>query len=157
MPKVVSALELPLQPKRPGVTVADWLAEEIVAAIHDGRLQPGTRLPATRDLAQQYRVVRGTVIAVFDQLRTKGLLTAKVGAGTWVAHDASDRPIIRASRHSVQSRDNARPIVRPFRPYEPAVEAFPVGIWSRLTARRWQRVSRELLQNGELGGYWPLR
>jgi len=45
MPKVVSALELPLQPKAPGVTLADWLSAEIVAAIRDGRLQPGTRLP----------------------------------------------------------------------------------------------------------------
>jgi len=63
MPKVVSALELPLQPKAPGVTLADWLSAEIVAAIRDGRLRPGARLPATRDLAQQYGVARGTVKA----------------------------------------------------------------------------------------------
>ena len=157
MPKVVSALELPLQPKAPGVTLADWLSAEIVAAIRDGRLQPGTRLPATRDLAQQYRVARGTVIAVFDRLRTEGLIATRVGAGTWVANEASNRPMVGAARRSPQSRDNAPPLVRPFRPYEPAVEAFPVGIWSRLTARRWQRMSRELLQSGHLGGYWPLR
>lgn len=157
MPKVVSALELPLQPKAPGVTLADWLSAEIVAAIRDGRLQPGTRLPATRDLAQQYGVARGTVIAVFDRLRSEGLLATRVGAGTWVANEASDRPMVRAARQSPQSRDNAPPLVRPFRPYEPSVEAFPVAIWSRLTVRRWQRMSRELLQSGHLGGYWPLR
>ena len=88
MPKVVSALELPLQPKAPGATLADWLSAEIVAAIHDGRLQPGARLPATRDLAQQYGVARGTVIAVFERLRTEGLIATKVGAGTWVANEA---------------------------------------------------------------------
>jgi len=93
MPKVVSALELPLQPKPPGVTVADWLESEIVAAIHDSRLQPGTRLPVTRDLAQQYGVERGTVIAVFDRLHTDGIITARVGAGSLVAHDAPDRPL----------------------------------------------------------------
>lgn len=109
MPKVVSALELPLQPKAPGVTLADWLSAEIVAAIRDGRLQPGTRLPATRDLAQQYRVARGTVIAVFDRLRTEGLIATRVGAGTWVANEASNRPMVGAARRSPQSRDNAPP------------------------------------------------
>lgn len=159
MPKSVSALELPLRPKPAGMALADWLSSELTDAIHSGRLQPGARLPATRDFAGQYNISRGTVLAVFEQLRSEGLVVTRVGAGTWVAKTVLEGPSVRRTATSRPDRTagGAPLIVRPFRPYEPAVEAFPVHIWSRLTTRRWQRISRELLQSGHLGGYWPLR
>ncbi|HWO31928.1 MAG TPA: winged helix-turn-helix domain-containing protein [Candidatus Acidoferrum sp.] len=56
----------------------------IARAILGRRLQPGTRLPATRDFAQQYNVSRGTVVTAFEQLQAEGYLVGMVGAGTWV-------------------------------------------------------------------------
>jgi GntR family transcriptional regulator/MocR family aminotransferase len=53
-------------------------------AILHGRLAPGTRLPPTRDLAQQLGVSRQTVLAAYDQLTAEGYLRGGVGQGTFV-------------------------------------------------------------------------
>jgi len=55
------------------------------AAIRDGRLAAGTRLPATRTLAADLRIARNSVADVYAQLVAEGWLTSRVGAGTWVA------------------------------------------------------------------------
>ena len=61
------------------------LARALRAAILDGRLRGGARLPASRDMAAQLRVARNTVIAAYEQLRVEGYVSARVGAGTYVA------------------------------------------------------------------------
>ena len=78
---------LPLAlPQRPaGMGAIHWLAEAIRAEILEGRLAPGTRLPATRDLARQYELARGTVVSAFAQLASEGYVVARVGAGTVVS------------------------------------------------------------------------
>ena len=55
------------------------------SAIRDGRLAPGARLPATRALAGELGVARGTVTAAYGQLVAEGYLSARRGAGTVVA------------------------------------------------------------------------
>jgi GntR family transcriptional regulator/MocR family aminotransferase len=44
------------------------LERALRAAIRDGRLAPGTRLPATQVLADELGVARGTVTVTYDQL-----------------------------------------------------------------------------------------
>src|ERR1700754_4833095 len=65
------------------------------AAIVDGRLPVGERLPPTRVLAADLGVARGSVATAYERLIAEGYLTARVGAGTFVAAvDAggSERP-----------------------------------------------------------------
>lgn len=57
-------LHLELSPTRP----ARSLEVVLRAALLDGRLQPGTRLPAARTLAIDLGVSRNTVSAVYEQL-----------------------------------------------------------------------------------------
>jgi GntR family transcriptional regulator / MocR family aminotransferase len=57
---------------------------ELRQAIRDGRLTTGTRLPSSRDLAEQLDVSRGTVTAAYAQLVGEGYLSAKRGSGTTV-------------------------------------------------------------------------
>ena len=54
------------------------------AAIREGRLAAGTRLPATRTLATDLGIARNSVADVYAQLVAEGWLTSRVGAGTWV-------------------------------------------------------------------------
>ncbi|MEV5518139.1 winged helix-turn-helix domain-containing protein, partial [Streptomyces flaveolus] len=54
-------------------------------AVRDGRLAPGARLPATRRLAAELGISRGTAKAAYDQLVAEGYLTARQGSGTRVA------------------------------------------------------------------------
>ena len=43
------------------------LYAELRGSILEGRLRPGTRLPASRDFARQHSLSRGTVVVVFER------------------------------------------------------------------------------------------
>ncbi|MGW3197569.1 GntR family transcriptional regulator [Streptomyces sp. NPDC001118] len=61
------------------------VADHIEARIRAGELQPGARLPAERDLAQEYGVAYLTVRRAAQVLRERGLIQTVHGRGTYVA------------------------------------------------------------------------
>src|SRR5438876_1203232 len=65
--------------------MATWLAGELRAAIADGRLPPGTALPATRALGADLGISRGVVVEAYQRLRDEALISGRPGAGTRVA------------------------------------------------------------------------
>jgi GntR family transcriptional regulator / MocR family aminotransferase len=70
----------------------DTLAGQLRAALRDAirtrRLLPGTRLPASRVLAQELGVSRGVVVDAYDQLVAEGFLMTRPGSGTVVSDAA---------------------------------------------------------------------
>ncbi|SCL39440.1 transcriptional regulator, GntR family [Micromonospora rhizosphaerae] len=98
-------------------------------AIRDGRLPPSTRLPATRTLAAELGLSRGTVSAAYDQLVAEGWLVARIGAGTEVS------PLRRAAPPPAASPPAATPLRYDLRAGSPDVGAFPVTAWLRATRR----------------------
>lgn len=60
-------------------------AGHIAAAIASGDLQPGDKLPAERDLAEDWGIGYMTVRHAVAVLRGRGLLVSRVGKGTFVA------------------------------------------------------------------------
>jgi GntR family transcriptional regulator len=62
------------------VQVADYVAGEIQA----GRLRRGSRLPAERDLAEQWGVAYQTIRRAMRELRARGLVASVVGKGTFI-------------------------------------------------------------------------
>src|SRR3954471_1525469 len=123
------------------------LHSQLRAAIVDGRLKPGLRLPPTREMAAIYRVSRNTVVAAYDLLLTDGYLTAQRGAGTFVAaalprvRDVKRAPVAAGTdrRLSAFWRAAAPLAVTPsgpalsfdFRMGTPDIKAFPFEIWRR--------------------------
>lgn len=85
--------DLSLDPPADDEELGHWLYSQLHAAILDGRLKPGARIPSTRNLAHQYRLSRGTVATAFDALKTEGYLEAQVGAGTFVAAEVPEKSI----------------------------------------------------------------
>ncbi len=76
-----------LQLSTAGVPVgglSTWLADQLRAAIADGRLPLGTRLPASRVLAADLQVSRGVVTEAYQRLTEDGHTTARGRAGTTV-------------------------------------------------------------------------
>lgn len=71
-----------------GVGRSAGIYRSVVDAILGGRLRPGDRLPAARDLARRLDIARNTVVAAYDELVAEGFLVTLVGAGTFVADDA---------------------------------------------------------------------
>src|SRR5579859_3610216 len=63
------------------------LYDAVRAAILDGRLAPGSQLPATRTLATQLGLSRFTVMNAFTQLLAEGFITGQAGAGSFVSRE----------------------------------------------------------------------
>src|ERR1022692_463305 len=61
------------------------------AAIVDGRLRPGQRIPSTRVLASEIAVSRFPVLNAYAQLLAEGYLESRVGAGTVVSGSLPDQ------------------------------------------------------------------
>src|SRR5437899_12308325 len=55
------------------------------AAILDGRLRPGQRIPSTRVFSSEIGVSRFPVLNAYAQLLAEGYLESRVGAGTVIA------------------------------------------------------------------------
>ncbi|MFD0470192.1 GntR family transcriptional regulator [Nonomuraea thailandensis] len=101
--------------------IAGQIAAELRESIRGGRLTPGTRLPATRDLATDLQVSRGVVVEAYEQLVAEGFLVSRVGVGTQVTPKNATRPAP-APRDSAARPDPARP--DPGR-RAPSAQAFP--------------------------------
>ena len=71
-------------------------------AIRDGRLQPGERLPSSREFARELGVSRGLVQECYGQLLSEGYLDSHVGSATKVA--ARAYPAASAASCGVQAR-----------------------------------------------------
>ena len=65
-------------------SVTAQLAQAFVAAIEDGRLEPGAKLPPTRELASAAGVNHLTAARVYKRLAEDGYVSAQVGRGTFV-------------------------------------------------------------------------
>jgi GntR family transcriptional regulator/MocR family aminotransferase len=177
MPKKATSFELML-PQRDSETAAyRWLYGAIRGEILDGRLHPGTRLPATRDLARRYGLSRGTIVSAFEQLKSEGYVEGSVGSGTHVRKVLPDELLQVTHKVGAQptpQRKQRRKIsdygkrvglfpsyaIRPsraFRANVPALELFPANLWAQITARRFRRASASFLLGCEPLGYYPLR
>jgi len=178
MGKRESFQDLPLTPPKAGEELWRWLYGQLRGAILDRRLRPGTRVPSSRSLAKQYNIARGTVVAAFDHLKSEGYIQTQVGAGAFVATTMPDDSIAvarshvdlrkrtahaglssrgRASVESVLLLPASHSVGKAFRPWEPAIDLFPVNLWSRIAARVLRRAPRSLYGQGDAKGYLPLR
>src|ERR1700693_4647549 len=165
MPRKPSHFALMLPDREPGAAAARWLYAALRAGILEGRLRPGARLPATRDLARLYGLSRGTIVGAFEQLKSEGYLEASVGSGTYVARVLPDRlleaprparaPSTERWRQPRRLSDYGRRVrrfpnlvpgpVRAFRTDQPALDLFPTTLWAQVAARRLRQASTELL------------
>jgi GntR family transcriptional regulator len=71
-----------------GVPLGTQLVERIRAAVADGRLTGGERLPSVRELAESAGVNVNTVRAAYARLESEGLIRSEHGRGTFAAGDS---------------------------------------------------------------------
>jgi DNA-binding transcriptional regulator YhcF (GntR family) len=69
------------------IPIGVQLAWALRAHIHDGRFEPGQRIPGLRDLAEATGVNINTIRAVYQRLHREGLVESQQGSGTFVARD----------------------------------------------------------------------
>lgn len=78
------ALLLDREDRKP---LQEQLREQLRAAMLDGRLERGARIPSTRALSEQLNVSRNVVIAAYDELYAEGYIETRHGSGTFVSTD----------------------------------------------------------------------
>ncbi len=172
-----ASVTLAALPPKEGATAHRWLCTTLRSAILEGRLRPGARLLATRELAKQYRLSRGTVVTAFEQMKAEGYIIARSGSGTYVNTVLPDSLLEIATetratrdvrphppRHLSQLARRLRPFplpsahrTRAFRANQPALDLFPMTLWAQLAGRRLRRASIDLLRGCDPSGYLPLR
>ena len=159
-----------------GTDLATQIYRQLRAAMLDGRLRVGERLPPTREFAARLAVSRNTVSAAYDRLVAEGFLAGRVGSGTFVRAGAAGpakpqdalggthgipgggRVAPRAVWQSIP-RPTAHPPGPP--PYDFSVGApdtglFPADTWRRLVMREL-RASALPSHYGEPEGHEGLR
>ena len=178
MPRVGSAPLMIALDRRTHVPLQRQVYASIRQAVLDGRLPPGSRLPASRTLAEDLGVSRTTVVLAYEALLAEGYITGRGSAGSFVASLGAEqqktrqaRPVRAASDASLDAATqravalataaggmpNVRALAVPFRTGEPALDLFPARLWARLYGRRARRSTGALLGYGTDAGHRPLR
>jgi len=177
MTRRASNFDLILPPRPDGMPSFHWLRNALRTEILNGRILPGSKLPASRELARQYQLSRGTILAALDELQAEGYLEGRRGSGTYVSQilpehllpsqqiaDNEAFPAAQAGPHLSAYAQRVRPFtlqVRPensaFRTNLPALDLFPTTLWAQLTGRRLRAATTRDLLGCEAQGYRPLR
>lgn len=159
---ILADLQAPL---RPGEARQQRLYRLLKAAVLAGRLSPGLRLPASRQLAADCGMARNGVLFAYQQLVAEGFLVADRG-GTRVAAFAVAAPPANppASAADILSRRaRSLPVIErgdmpiPFAPGVADLNAFPWRRWARSLQQAWGEVSARQLAYGQAAGEPELR
>lgn len=176
MAKRSELTEILLEERAEGQPAYRWLYGALRKEILEGRLRPGTRLPASRDLATEYGVSRGTIVTAFEELKAEGYIEGSVGSGTYVSKVLPEELLEvrgRKVRRSAPERASRRlagygTALRAFPSFSgggprafcanlPALDAFPTALWAQIASRKLRRASMGMLRGCEAAGYRPLR
>ena len=133
--------------------------------INSGQLKPLTRVPSIRVLASELNVARGTVELAYQLLISEGLLVAKGAKGTFITEivenlsnsaNSLNKKVMAVAEQSAIPKHNAKSI-RPFQLGIPALDAFPIKLWSRLSATTLRETNSSLLGYPDPQGLFGLR
>ncbi|RJL33350.1 PLP-dependent aminotransferase family protein [Bailinhaonella thermotolerans] len=147
----MSDLHLPLDRSRG--RVAAQVSSALRDAVRQGRLAPGVRLPATRELARDLGVSRGVVVEAYEQLVAEGFLVSRRGAGTFAA-DARGVPAPPEPRPGPAVAELSGPVAPRFdlRAGAPDLAAFPRREWLAATRHVLATLPHTELGYGDPGG-----
>jgi DNA-binding FadR family transcriptional regulator len=67
----------------------EQIADQLVGELRAGRLVPGQRLPAERELAQRLGVGRASVREALGALQLRGIVETRAGSGSFLAAEAA--------------------------------------------------------------------
>lgn len=139
-------------------------------SILDGSIRAGSRLPASRDLAQELEISRNTVLAAYDQLQAEGYIQTRTGGGTFVTTDLPEDGLNKMDtlpQHSGPEPDVALSTRAThllnhcgvasyqwgtFMPGVPDVRLFPHEVWRKLQTRLSRHLNPENLTYSVHGG-----
>jgi GntR family transcriptional regulator / MocR family aminotransferase len=140
-------------------------------------LRGGERIPSTRALSAELGISRIPVLNAYAQLLAEGYFWSRGGSGTFVSSSLPGMQTATDERRArpEQVRSVARRVARraseipryerpawvggkgAFNVSQLAVEAFPMALWSKLSARYWRNLHLRALHYGDPMGWRDLR
>jgi len=138
-----------------GLPLRSQLEDGIRDAIRYGRLQPGERLPSSREFARELGVSRGLVQECYGQLLSEGYLDSQVGSATRVAPRAY--PAASPPPRPAAAAPPARRLIADFRSGVPDLASFPRGDWVWAMREACREVATADLDYGDPRGSRALR
>ena len=131
------------------------------AAIANGVLKPGDRIPSARALTKELGLARGTIEAAYSLLAAEGYIQARGQAGTIVTPGLKPRTPVASPAPSANSGvagPSFRPeSILPFQMGLPARDMFPRKIWARQGARCVRAMQPSDMLHPSVYGLWGLR
>jgi GntR family transcriptional regulator/MocR family aminotransferase len=175
-------MQIALDRSKP-VPLARQIQTHLERLVREGLLPPGTKLPATRELADGLGVNRATVVLAYEELVASGWARARVGQGTFVAERGGEnapavpvsarRPasiewseiFSRTARIISDENERRRAAAPPsagagaisFAGGMPDSALFPTDAFRRALNEVIRREGESLLQYYPVAGYPPLR
>jgi GntR family transcriptional regulator / MocR family aminotransferase len=147
-------------------------------AITTGRIEAGTRLPSTRELASDLKLSRNTVMRAYEQLIAEGFASARQGGGTFIdaVHVQSTTPAVTKAKpgplplsqsalrmlpavanNPFMELRGLTPVRHDFMYCIPDPSLFPIQEWRRRLSRAIDRASRRSLSYDDPAGLLQLR
>jgi GntR family transcriptional regulator/MocR family aminotransferase len=157
-------VEAPLLRDPKALPLQQQLHHRLRAAILEGRLPAGCRLPGSRALAETLEVSRNTVSAAYDQLAAEGFIRSD-RRGTVVSSIPSPKPVPQsnaAPRVAARLAEMRSGLVLydegdTLRPGVPALTEFPVHAWQRAMNKAIHDLPPSALGYGDPRGEPALR
>lgn len=156
--------------KQTSGTLNKRLYDTLRQAILARAITPGSRLPSSRDLAQQLSLSRNTVLATYEQLLAEGYIETRPGSGTFVTEQLPDGNMESVPDAQEGSSHSATPTLSQrgmhllgyagastrqwgaFMPGIPDIASFPHDLWRRTQTRLMRRMKPEQLSYSPMGG-----
>lgn len=136
--------------------------QRVKAAIMEGQLRRGSRVPSVRALASDLGVARATVENAYSLLTAEGFLQSRGQAGTVVSAPKSLSAPALSPVDEIKTHKPINPMLPsvsslPFQLGLPALDAFPRAIWSRIVSRQIRHTGINDLGHPPLTGADSLR
>ncbi|MDQ6433854.1 PLP-dependent aminotransferase family protein [Mesorhizobium sp. LHD-90] len=157
-------------------SVTSQVYNAVKQLIVSGDLAAGKRLPSSRTFAAELKISRTTAIAVFERLVSEGLVVSRTGSGSFVSEAAEARRpnarlVVDAERPATTKLADliaeASPkffqrLTHPAKPRAfitglPDYDAFPLAVWSRLSAKHWSEARDTVMGYSDPDGLPSLR
>ena len=123
--------------REPRKSYTQQIYEQIKDMILRNDLKLGDKLPSTRDLAQQLRIARNTVVTAYDMLMSEGFIDSIPKSGNYVSHGVNivklPKPIQEYSITAFSASRIGKNIIH-FHSGIPALEDFPRNKWAKLSS-----------------------
>ncbi len=168
----IRILESEQEDYKRGKALYRHISQAIRNGVLSGRIQPGTKLPASRFLAEALSVSRSTVVNSYELLIAEGLAEPRQGDGTYISQHISIKP----SQELTDSNatwgqlfsKRAQPLIECFDhldsenhslffPGLTDLGKFPDRYWHTISNRYAHTYLGTSLQKEHFGGYKPLR